>query len=202
MSFKPFLFVAACACPAYATPTFLPSTYDARILAGPPMGGMSVIMSSTDYTTPLGGFVGPAYATVAYNTSTNDILTLEVSALFPGSTSGNRGAYVSMVFTPSSNATLTVGNSIGFPGSLFASSESWLFEGASLLLNHQHTAGPTASLQVLAGHEYRIQMSASVFASTQGSYAYARLSDPVPAPAGALVLAATGIFVPARRRRA
>lgn len=202
MSFKPFLFVAACACLAYATPTFLPSTYDARILAGPAMGGMSVIMSSTDYTTPLGGLVGPAYATVAYNTSTNDILTLEVSALFPGSTSGNRGAYVSMVFTPSSNATLTVGNSIGFPGSFFATSESWVFEGASLLLNHQHTAGPTASLQVLAGHEYRIQMSASVFASTQGSYAYARLSDPVPAPAGALVLAATGIFVPARRRRA
>jgi hypothetical protein len=160
MSFKPFLFVAACACPAYATPTFLPSTYDARILAGSGIGGMSVIMSSTDYTTPLGGFVGPAYATVAYNTSTNDILTLEVSALFPGSTSGNRGAYVSMVFTPSSNATLTVGNSIGFPGSFFATSESWVFEGASLLLNHQHTAGPTASLQVLAGHEYRIQMSA------------------------------------------
>lgn len=201
MSLKPLLLVAACALPAHASPTFLPSTYDARILAGSGFGGMAVIMSTTSYSTPLGGFVGPAYSMVAYNTSTNDILTLEVSALFPGSNPGNRGAYVSMVFTPSSDATLTLGNSIGFPGSFFASSESWVYEGSSLLLNHQHSAGPTASLQVLAGHEYLIQMSASVFASAQGAYAYAELSDPVPAPAGMLVLAASGLIVSPRRRR-
>lgn len=202
MSFRMFICAAACACPAYASPQFLVSTYDASILAGPALGGMSVIMSSTDFGTPLGAtFFAPAFAAVTYNTSTNDLLTIEVSSLFPGLTSGNRGAMVSMVFTPSSNATLTLSNSIGFPGSLFASSESWVFEGASLLLNHPHTAGPDASLQVFAGREYRIQMVASVFGSTQGAYALARLSDPVPAPASVLALAATGIFSASRRRR-
>ncbi|MBL0926962.1 MAG: hypothetical protein IBJ11_04825 [Phycisphaerales bacterium] len=74
-----------------------------------------------------------------------------------------------------------------------------LTEAGSTLLSVASFSLTSGSVQIYAGRVYQLELVAQSYSSDR-SFIYAELGDPVPAPTGALVLAAAGVFA-ARRRR-
>ncbi len=195
-------FLCACAVgvvalPAMATPTFVPSSYYAMVGSSTTAGPLTPTASTTDINTPLWAG-GIAYSSVAFEPITNRITVSVGHVPAPMLFSTGRGGQVTMIFPPSSDATLTLGCENGSDG--MTSNSAYLAEGVDMLLFHTAYFGATASIQVYAGHTYELGLSSAVY-SRDGATAYAELSDPVPAPAGMLVMGAAGVFAASRRRR-
>lgn len=184
---------AVVAGPAVATPTFVPSSYYAMVGSSTTAGPLTTIASTTDINTPLSG----AYSFVAFDSMSNRITVSATYVPPPMYIPAGRGGQVTMTFTPSSDATLTLGCENG--SDTLTSNSAYLAEGASMLLFHTAYFGPTASIQIYAGHTYELGLSSAVY-SRDYATAYAELSNPVPVPAGMLVVGAAGV-VAARRRR-
>lgn len=188
--------VGAMAVPAIATPTFVVSSYNAMVGSSTSAGPLTPTASTNDINTPLWSG-GSAYSSVFFEPISNRITVSVGYVPAPTLFSTGRGGQVAMTFTPSSDATLTLGCENGSDG--MTSNSAYLAEGPDILLFHIAYFGPTASIQVFAGHTYDLWLSSAVY-SRDGATAYAELSDPVPAPTGAIVIGAAGVFASRRRR--
>lgn len=196
--------LAALALPAAASPIFQPSSYSATIGAGAAIGLVTPIVSTTDMNTYLSvvTWSGLSVLSEAGYDAPNNRLMVNVGGLPPFmAPAASRASWLLITFVPSGDATLTLGGVTG--NSPLAGSDAVVREGGSTLLSFTAGTAPTStSLQVYAGHAYQLELHASVYNSQHGAHVYAELSDPVPAPAGAALLAATGVLAAFRRRRA